>query len=130
MFIPFWGSHTQPVLHVHRRCRAFEDTESLDDGWWHPVLRLIDLEVLQRALCLRTPILVGRHLDLAKGIGFCASGSHPASECELATRDVAVDVELSAAGHWSECGRESSGAACPRPARAGGVKSDMCERPQ
>ena len=35
---------------------------------------LIDLEILERALCLCAPVFVGGDLDFAKGVGFGAGG--------------------------------------------------------
>lgn len=60
--------HTKAIAHVHRRRSTLEDTERLDDRRGHAVLGLVDLEVLEGTLSLSAPVLVGRDLDLAKGI--------------------------------------------------------------
>ena len=52
------GAHTEPELLIDHCCGSLEDAKSADDGWRHAVLRLVDLEVLQRALRLRAPVLV------------------------------------------------------------------------
>ena len=39
---------TQSVIHVDGSCGALENAKGLDDGRRHPVLRLIDLEILKR----------------------------------------------------------------------------------
>lgn len=49
---------TESVSHVHRRCGTFEDAECANNGRGHAIMRLIDLEVLQRAFRLGAPILV------------------------------------------------------------------------
>lgn len=43
-----FGVITQSVGHVDRSCSPLEDTKGPDDWRGHTVLRLIDLEVLQR----------------------------------------------------------------------------------
>lgn len=70
--------HTKAIAHVDRRRSALQDTKSLNDGRRHPVLRLVDAEVGEGALRLRTPVLVGRHLDLAERIALDSRvGCHP-----------------------------------------------------
>lgn len=59
---------TQAIAHVNGRRSALEDAKRLDDGRGHAVLGLVDAEVLEGALGLSSPVPVGRHLDLAKGI--------------------------------------------------------------
>ena len=63
-----WSWHTQAELHVDGGSGALEDTKGANDLWRHAVMRLIDLEVGQRALGLSTPVSVGGDGDLAKGI--------------------------------------------------------------
>jgi len=79
-----WGWHTQPELHVDCCCRALEDTKGAHNRRRHAVLGLVYPEVLQRALRLGTPVLVGRHLDLAKGIALGSCVGHTARDAELA----------------------------------------------
>lgn len=59
---------TKTVAHVDGGSSSLEDTKGLDNGGGHAVLRLVDLEVLERSLSLGSPVLVGGDLDLAKGI--------------------------------------------------------------
>lgn len=72
------AEHTKSVAHVNCGSCALQDTKGLDNRWGHAILRLVDAEVLERALGLGTPVLVRRNLDLAKGIAFDAHlvGSH------------------------------------------------------
>ena len=43
-------SLTKAVLHVNGGSSTLEDTESLDNGGGHAVLRLVDVEVTQRTV--------------------------------------------------------------------------------
>lgn len=61
---------TESILHVYGRGCALEDSKRSDHRRRHAVVRLIDLEVLQGALSLRSPVSVRRHLDPAEGICF------------------------------------------------------------
>lgn len=70
------GIRTQPEFHVDCSGSALQNAEGLHNGRRHAVLGLVDLEVLERTLRLGTPVLVAGDLDLAKGIAFCACGSH------------------------------------------------------
>jgi hypothetical protein len=74
---------TKSVLHVDGRGGALEDTKGPDDGRLHAVLRLVDLEVAQRALGLSSPVLAGVDLELAESIALGSGvGGHDASGCE------------------------------------------------
>jgi hypothetical protein len=74
---------TKSILHVDGRSGALEDTKGLDDRRLHAILRLVDLEVAQRALGLGSPVLAGVDLELAEGIALGSSvGGHDASGCE------------------------------------------------
>jgi hypothetical protein len=90
----FWGVRTQAELHVDCGGGTLEDAKRLDDGRRHAVLRLVDLEVLQRPLRLRAPVLVGRHLDLAKGVTFCPRGGHAGGGCEETALGDAMVLQL------------------------------------
>ncbi len=57
-------------VQVHLGRRALHQGQRLDQGERHPILA--DLEVLQRALGLRTPEPVGRNLHFAHRVGFDA----------------------------------------------------------
>ena len=57
-------------LHVGLRRRLLQQAEGADQRDRHALAA--DLEILQRPLGLRAPIAVGRHLDVAHGIGFDA----------------------------------------------------------
>lgn len=70
------GLRTESILHVNRRSGALEDSKSPDNWRRHAILRLIDLEVLERSLRLRAPVLVRRDEDLSKGIGLCSRLGH------------------------------------------------------
>lgn len=75
-------NHTESIAHVDSSGRALQDTKGLDDGRGHAVLGLIDLEVLEGSLGLSSPVLVGRDLNLAKGIGLGSRvGGHPDCGC-------------------------------------------------
>ena len=68
---------TETEFHVYCCGSTLENTESAYNWRGHPVLRLVDLEVLQRSFRLGPPILVSWDLNLAKGIAFCSvGGSH------------------------------------------------------
>src|SRR3990170_6316692 len=54
-------------------CRLLDQGDRPDQGFRH--IFLADPEIPARALGLRAPIAVVRHLDLAKGIGLDARGS-------------------------------------------------------
>lgn len=61
--------HTKSVSHIDSRRSALQNTKCPHNGGWHSILRLVDPEVGERTLSLRSPVLVCRDLDLAKGIG-------------------------------------------------------------
>lgn len=63
---------TESESHVHGRRSALENAECANDGRRHAIVRLVDLEVLQRALGLSTPVSVGGDLKLAKCIALCS----------------------------------------------------------
>ena len=67
-----FGGITESIVHIDGGCGSFQDAEGSDNGWRHPVLRLVDLEVLERSFGLGAPIFVGRNLEFAKGIAFCS----------------------------------------------------------
>ena len=75
-------NHTKSIAHVDSSGGSLQDTKGLDDGRRHPVLGLVDLEVLERSFGLGSPVLVGRDLDLAEGIGLGSRvGRHPDCGC-------------------------------------------------
>ena len=85
MFFFSFVRPTKSVLHVDGCGGALEDTKGLDDRRLHAVLRLVDLEVAQRALGLGAPVLAGVDLELAERIALGSSvGGHDASSCESA----------------------------------------------
>ena len=57
---------------IDPRRRQLLNAQGRDDGRGHGLAA--DLEVLDGALGLRPPIGLGRHLDLAHGVGFAAGG--------------------------------------------------------
>lgn len=67
---------TKAISHVHRSGSALENAERLDNGRGHTVLGLVDAEVLEGSLGLGAPVLVGRDLDLAKGVALGTGRSH------------------------------------------------------
>lgn len=67
---------TEAIAHVDSGSSALEDTESLDNRRRHAILRLVDLEVLERSLGLSSPVLVTGNLDLAEGVALGTCGSH------------------------------------------------------
>lgn len=87
--------HTKAIVHVHRGGGALEDTQSLDNWRGHAILRLVDVEVAERALCLGAPVLVGRHLNLAKGIGLSPSVRGHGNWCGVEQPGAAGDMRLS-----------------------------------
>lgn len=66
--------HTKSKLHVNSGSCTLENTKGAHNLRWHAIIRLVDLEVLQRSLSLSTPVPVRLDLDLAKGIAFCSGG--------------------------------------------------------
>lgn len=71
------GGPTQAIAHVDSGGSTLEDAKGLDDGRRHAILRLVDAEVLEGALRLGAPVLVGLDMKLAKGIGLGSDvGSH------------------------------------------------------
>ena len=116
---------TQPELHVHGGGSALQNAEGLHNGRRHAVLRLVDLEVLEGTLRLGAPVLVAGHLDLAKGIAFCAGGSHSGGGCELATLRGLLCLQLSVA---RGCGESSSpGGSRPISGHDGRANFGMCQ---
>ena len=71
------GGITESIVHVDRGGSALEDTEGSNNRWRHSILRLIDLEVLERSFGLSAPVLVRRDLDFPKGIAFCSGRLRP-----------------------------------------------------
>ena len=67
---------TKAISHVDSSGSTLQNTERLDDGRGHAVLRLVDTEVLKRSLRLGSPVSVGGDLDLAKGIALCSCLGH------------------------------------------------------
>ena len=67
-------------LHVHSSSGTLQDPERSHNWRRHPVLRLVDLEISQRPLRLRAPVLGTRHLDLAKSIALLSA--HPGGVAE------------------------------------------------
>ena len=57
---------------------ALDDAERADDRSRHALLA--DAEIAARALGLRAPIAVGRHLDRAEGVGLGARLGHAVSD--------------------------------------------------
>jgi hypothetical protein len=55
-------------LVIHQRASFFQNAESADHFAWHHVIA--DVEMAQRALCLRAPVAIGGDLDRAHRIGF------------------------------------------------------------
>src|SRR6188472_551121 len=60
--------------HVGLGRRMLDDAERPDDGLW--LLFPADLEIAERALRLRSPIAVMRHLDMAEGVAFFTRLGH------------------------------------------------------
>lgn len=81
--------HTKSISHIHSGSCALQNTECPDDGRGHAILGLVDAEVLERSLGLRSPILVGGNLDLAKGI---ALGSRVGSHSQGCGVEVSLDL--------------------------------------
>ena len=65
---------TQSELHVHCGRGAFQYPERSYDGWWHAILWLVDLEVLEGPLGLSAPVFAGIDLNLSEGIAFRSCG--------------------------------------------------------
>lgn len=61
-------SHTKSISHIDGSSGSLQDTKRPNDGGWHPILGLVNTKVLEGTLGLRSPIFVGRDLNLAKGI--------------------------------------------------------------
>lgn len=68
------GRFTESKAHIYRRCCTLQYSEGSYNGWWHPILWLIDLEVLQRALRLRAPVPIRGNMNFTEGICFGSSG--------------------------------------------------------
>jgi hypothetical protein len=101
---PCRSCRTQAVLHVDRRSSALEDTESAHNGWGHAVLGLVDLEVLEGALGLGSPVLVRRDLNFAKGIALGSGVGHSAGEAELAGLEEGLCLQREAPGRLAVYG--------------------------
>ena len=69
-------SHTQPKSHIDSSSSSLEDTKSPDYRERHPVLGLVNTEVLEGPLGLSTPVLVRGDLNLAKGVGLGSGSGH------------------------------------------------------
>ena len=67
---------TESIIHIDGGSGALEDTERSDYWRRHPILWLIDLEVLERSFGLGTPVFVRGDLDFAEGIAL-GSGRLP-----------------------------------------------------
>lgn len=81
---------TEAELHVDGRSSSLENTKRLYDRRGHAILGLIDLEVLQRALCLCSPVLVCRYVDLAEGIRLCSGSCHCSCCCVKGSSEVGL----------------------------------------
>lgn len=82
--------HTESVSHVYGSSSALQNAECPDDGRRHAILGLVDAEVLERPLGLGAPVLVGGHLDLAKGIAF---GSRVGGHSEGRGMEVSLELQ-------------------------------------
>jgi hypothetical protein len=76
---------TKSIVHVDSGSSTLEDTKGPDQRWLYAILRLVDLEVAQRALSLGSPVLGGIDLELAESIGLAPGvGGHVAGGGECA----------------------------------------------
>lgn len=117
---------TKAKLHVDSGGSTLQDTESPDNRRGHAVLGLVDLEVLQRALSLSTPVLVGGDLDLAEGIALGSSvGDHPGGGGESAQDVVLLLLQLRPHGRQ---GAGVDGACWGASYRGGEGSASMCSR--
>lgn len=115
---------TQPKFHINGGRSTLEDTKGLDNRRGHAVLGLVDLEVLQGALRLRSPVLVGGHLDLAKSIALCPCRSHLGRGCELAALRGVLRLQLRVA---RGCGESTPGLSRPISGHDGRAGFCMCQ---
>lgn len=115
---------TQAVLGVDDGGSALENAKGAHNGRRHAVLGLVDLEVLQRALCLGAPVLVRGHLDLAKGIALGPGVGHGAGDGELAALEVAWGPQRRVGGRSAGNGGERARTA---GSQEGGVCPRMCQ---
>jgi hypothetical protein len=63
---------TKSIVHIDCGSSSLEDTKCLNDRRGHAVLRLVDFEVLQRTLCLCSPVSIRSDLHFSKGITLCS----------------------------------------------------------
>ena len=62
----------QAGFHIHDGCRLLDYCEGFDDRLWNHFALPSNVEVLQRTLRLRSPVLVRRHLDVTERILLCS----------------------------------------------------------
>jgi hypothetical protein len=122
------GLRTQPELHVDGSSGALQDAKGLDDRRRHAVLRLVDLEVLQRTLRLRTPVAVGGDLELAKSITLCPCRSHVCGRGELAALRGVLCLQWSVARGCGHGQRSAPGLRRPISGHDGRAGFRMCPR--
>jgi hypothetical protein len=104
---------TKSIVHVDSGSSTLEDTKGPDQRWLYAILRLVDLEVAQRALSLGSPVLAGIDLELAERIGLAPGvGGHVAGRGECANGSQRGDRLVGGSGRAKERGLSGARDGC------------------